>query len=543
MIINTNMAALNTLRQLGNNEKATQSSLSKLSSGLRINTAADDAAGLSISEKMRGQISGLNQASSNAQNAISLTSTAEGALNETTSILQRMRALAVQAGDGSTTSTDRSAMQQETNQLVSAINDIGNQTQFNTKNLLDGSQAGAAGVSVGMNGTTGAIVGKLAAATAGTGVSTTGSQITFTAEKVNVDGSNITVNWQNLSAANQTTITAGLTSGATTLQQNAASTLIVNTINSAIDSSGTNVAHVTGYVNAAGAEQLQSGSTGINSQITTTTGAGVINAALGGTVATAAISVTGTDNYNGTTIAAGSTFDFVINGVTLQASATAAITGGTTTMASAAAILQSSLNTSITAMNGISSAATSISPGYIASATVNATSDGRLQVLDQTGAVSFSDLSGQTSISNIGLSQAATSTSNGGALTFQVGANAGQSLSFSIADMRASALGVSNIDLSTSGSASNAVTTIDAATALVSNQRSQLGAVQNRLQHTINNLGTSSQNVTTAEANIRDVDMASEMTNFQKNNILQQAAQSMLAQANQQGQGVLKLLQ
>lgn len=139
MIINTNMASLNTIRQLGINEKNTQSSLAKLSSGLRINTAADDAAGLAISEKMRGQISGLNKASSNAQDGISLASTAEGALNETTSILQRMRELAVQAGNDTNTSTDRAAMQTEMNQLTSEVNRIGNTTEFNTRTLLDGS--------------------------------------------------------------------------------------------------------------------------------------------------------------------------------------------------------------------------------------------------------------------------------------------------------------------------------------------------------------------------------------------------------------------
>ena len=124
----------------------------------------------------------------------------------------------------------------------------------------------------------------------------------------------------------------------------------------------------------------------------------------------------------------------------------------------------------------------------------------------------------------------------------QIGANQGQTMNISINDMRASALGVNNIDLSSSTSAGAAVTTIQSAIDAVSSQRSNLGAFQNRLEHTINNLGTSSQNVTAAEASIGDVDMAAEMTNFQKNNILQQAAQAMLAQANQQGQGVLQLL-
>ncbi len=163
MIINTNMASLNTIRQLGINEKATQSSLAKLSSGLRINSAADDAAGLSISEKIRGQISGLNQASSNAQTGINMVSTAEGALNETTSILQRMRELAVQAGSDTNTTTDRGAMQTEMNQLTSEINRIGNTTQFNTQNLLKGTNVAATTTTAGntavINGQVGVAVG------------------------------------------------------------------------------------------------------------------------------------------------------------------------------------------------------------------------------------------------------------------------------------------------------------------------------------------------------------------------------------------------
>jgi len=276
MIINSNIAANNTIRQLGINEAATQSSLEKLSSGLRINSAADDPAGLTISEQMRGQISGLNQASTNAQTGVSLVSTAEGALNTTTSILQSMRSLAVQAANTSNTTTDTAALQTEFSQLSSAIDDIGNQTQFNTKNLLDGSMAGASGVSVGQNTTVGAVVGQPLAATATSATSIASLPLaptignSFNSEAVNIDGSNITVNWQNLSSADQTTIQTGMSAGSTSAQQVAATSLIVNTINSAIDTSGSGVAHVSGYVDSNGKMNLESGSTGINSQITPT---------------------------------------------------------------------------------------------------------------------------------------------------------------------------------------------------------------------------------------------------------------------------------
>src|SRR5690625_879604 len=139
MIINHNISALNTHRQLGANNNAVQNSLEKLSSGLQINKAADDAAGLAISEKMRGQIRGLEQAQNNAQDGISLIQTAEGALSETQDILQRMRELAVQSSNDTNTDEDRGELQQELNQLANALNDISSDTEFNTKKLLDGS--------------------------------------------------------------------------------------------------------------------------------------------------------------------------------------------------------------------------------------------------------------------------------------------------------------------------------------------------------------------------------------------------------------------
>jgi len=534
---------MNTIRQLGINEQATQSSLAKLSSGLLINSAADDAAGLSISEKMRGQISGLNTASTNAQTGINLAATAEGALNTSTSILQRMRELAVQGANGTNTTSDNTAMSDEFNQLKSALDDIGNQTQFNTKNLLDGSQAGAAGASVGQNATTGVIAGKLSAAIAtggvmaGTGV----AAANFVAETENIDGTNITVNWQNLSTADQATITAGTAASASTTAQNSAVNLIVNTINTAIDQSGTNVAHVSGYVTSAGSLSIQSGTAGVNSAVNvdTTAASGVLEKAMGSTVKSA-----GADLYSGSSVTGGASFNININGIQMQVATGASTnyTSGTTSLAVVATDMQTSINAAITTYNG-NAGLTAGQTGYINAVEVNATNDGRLQVLSESGPINFSDMSGKTTTSDLGLNTAQTSSSSGGGLTFQIGANAGQTLTFGIDDMRSAALGLSNVNVDSTTSASAAITAIDAATAKVSAERSKLGAIQNRLTDTISNLGTSSQNITSAEADIRDVDMASEMTNFQKNNVLQQAATSMLAQANQQPQNVLKLLQ
>ncbi len=296
MRIQHNIAALNTHRNLGANNTAASKNLEKLSSGFKINRAGDDAAGLAISEKMRGQISGLDMASKNASDSISLIQTAEGALNETHSILQRMRELAVQSANDTNTADDRLKLQSEVDQLAKEINRISNTTEFNTKKLLNG-------------------------------------------------------------------------------------------------------------------------------------------------------------NLSGT-----------------------AVTG---------------------------SAVTSANPA------------------------------------------------KDGALTFHIGANEGQTMTLEIGKMDAKTLSVGNggtetasgIAITTQTAAEAAITKIDAAINSVSATRSNLGAVQNRLEHTINNLGASSENLTAAESRIRDTDMAKEMMEFTKNNILTQAAQSMLAQANQQPQGVLSLLQ
>jgi flagellin len=274
MRINHNISALNTHRQLGVNTNASAKSMEKLSSGLRINRAGDDAAGLAISEKMRGQIRGLEQATRNAQDGISLIQTAEGALNESHSILQRMRELAVQSSNDTNTNDDRLELQKEVEALKSELTRIGTDTEFNTKKLLNGSLSGA-----------------------------------------------------------------------------------------------TN------------------------------------------------------------------------------------------------------------------------------------------------------------------------------AVKIHIGANAGQNITLNIGNMTATGLGLTaGVTVATQSGANAAITTLDAAIKKVSGERSSLGAVQNRLEHTINNLGTSAENLTASESRVRDVDMAAEMMTFTKNNILSQAAQAMLAQANQQPQGVLQLL-
>lgn len=538
MRINHNIAALNTHRQLTGNTAAASKSLEKLSSGLRINRAGDDAAGLAISEKMRAQIRGLDMASKNAQDGISLIQTAEGALNETHSILQRMRELADQSANGTNTGDDRAAIQEEVKQLKDEIDRIGNTTEFNTQKLLNGALKSAGTSNVATDTTNGAIIaklteGKLQSSGATLGATTTKvADADFIKETLKIDGSEVEINWQNLTT-DEKAIFTGISS-TDKVSQTKATDLLISKINEAIDASGKNIQHVSGYVDASGNLTIQSGTKGVDSKVEWGSGNGVVKKLTNGGKPTA-----GTTNYNGSAIAGASKVDMTVGNIKLQISIAAI--GATTTMANAATRLQDALKVATSAYNKLQNKAKG-EAGYIEDIKVNATKDGRLEVVGQNGPVSFADQSGKTTAADLGLSQAQTEASGNGGVTFQIGANRGQTISFGIGDMRTAALGLANVDVSTASSASQALTSLDSAIKNVSSQRSKMGAVQNRLEHTINNLQTASENLTAAESRIRDVDMAKEMMDFTKSNILSQAAQAMLAQANQQPQGVLQLL-
>nr|WP_214817436.1 flagellin [Exiguobacterium sp. s59] len=373
MIINHNLNSMNAHRNMSFNTTQTGKAMEKLSSGLRINRAGDDAAGLAISEKMRGQIRGLDQASRNAQDGISLIQTAEGALNETHSILQRMEELTTQAANGTLQTEDRTAISDELTQLNSEIDRISESTKFNGKNLLDGTfgvQLATSGLQVGSDGVT----------------------------SIDISG-----------AAASTTFT--ITSGG-----------------------------AGNYVLADGAGNTQSVTLADNT-------AGVLN------------------------------FDKLGVKISVNGTQTAAGIAATTSGGGAA-------GTVIT---------------------------GAQQAVD-----------------------------------IQIGANTGTAerlgISISKMDSSATSLNTSSISVVDSASARTAIDVVQAAVNKVSAERSKLGANQNRLEHTINNLNVGAENLQAAESRIRDVDMAKEMMNFTKNNILNQAAQAMMAQSNQQPQAVLQLL-
>ena len=484
MRINTNVEAFNAQRNLSATATAYAKSVQKLSSGLRINTAADDAAGLSISEKLKAQVNGLGQAQRNAQDGISMIQTAEGALNETHSILQRMRELTIQAANDTLATSDRTAITSEINQLSSEIDRIANSTQFNGKNLLDGSMTAvnsASGFSTGTN-----LTGFTASATnvTLTGTPATGSySVTLT------------------NAGAQSTQTGKTAALATTDATNGAGTLVIN--GTSISVTAGQAVSGTGSVIAA----INASAAGVTASLDGT-GKLVLTANNKGS---AAITVTGTGSAGTSTMlkdlglatAAGTNADNTTSVAGSNMAGTVTVPGGTATALT---------------FTGTTGAANGVSVDFSS--------------LTATGALT----TGNTVTFSYGNSAA----------NLQIGANAGQTLSVGIEKMDATTLQVNNLDVS-SGTVINAATTgtlakIDAAIQTVSDQRSKLGAYQNRLEHTISNLGVAQENLTASESRIRDVDMAAEMVNFTKTGILQQAGQAILAQANQSPAGVLSLL-
>lgn len=432
MVVQHNISAMNANRNLGISAGYLSTSTEKLSSGYRINRAGDDAAGLAISEKMRGQIRGLDQASANSEDGISLIQTAEGALQESQNIIQRMRELAVQAASDTNTDDDREQIQQEITQLTNEVDRIANTSEFNTKKLLDGSQAGS---------------------------------VSFASGKTSVEG----------------TFANGVVSAV------------------AIDASTSKTVAVNDVVRIEFAKD----------------GTAAGNLGDGFNIAT----------LNGVTVS----YNAQQGQVTIKNALYADDLSSLKTETSAQATQKADLTIEISNFKNIKAGDT---------ITINL----------QKATLTKAQATGKE------------------ALRLQIGANGGQEMEVSIASMKAKDLGITQtsatrtltntadkdiskagdlgaaLDVTSQASASLAIEAYDNAIQRVSTERAKLGAMQNRLEHTINNLDTSSENLQSAESRIRDVDMADEMTTYSKYSILQQAGQSMLAQANQSTQGVLSLL-
>ncbi|GAB6931753.1 flagellin N-terminal helical domain-containing protein [Calditerricola satsumensis] len=537
MRINHNISALNTYRMLTLNNTAVAKSLEKLSSGLRINRAADDAAGLAISEKMRAQIRGLEQAQRNAQDAISLIQTAEGALNETHSILQRMRELAIQSANATNTDDDRKALQDEIKQLISEIDRIGETTEFNTMKLLNGTLSG------NQVGGVGSKLGDATAAYILVDDFNPGSSVTSgISQNVQVIVDGVTFNltgvtgedqfqwFQSLqtklyaaidayNAANPNAPVVKPTFEIKDVQSQTSMDFVITSgtkgskfqieIRLLDDPSNTSAPAATDLV-----AEL------INNNNWTAGSDGQLSA----TAADAVTKLNDTDKLK-----------MVVNGYTIEVMLNT-VGEGTYNAGDDMTQLASDLETDINAALANYKDLTGVDFGTV---TVSV-KDGAL-VVESSNPDTVTIQFGVYDVSNA-LGLAGTGTAVTGGLNFHIGANKGQTLNLQLNDMRAAALNVADVDISTADGAQNAIAKLDSALKKVSEERAKLGAIQNRLEHTINNLGTAAENLTAAESRIRDVDMAKEMMEFTKMNILAQAATAMLAQANQTPQGVLQLL-
>lgn len=530
MRINTNLTALNTFTQYTKNNSKIASSVEKLSSGYAINSAADNAAGLAISEKMRAQIRGLNQASANSQDAISLVQTAEGALGSATEILQRMREIAVQsASDTNNDAIDRDALQDEFSQLQEELNDISGTTSFNKKNLLDGSLAANKNSISDLNlanSSTAISLGKVS-----------GGAYTFTVsvkqETAAVTGEQGSVNASLGTTANSvfdgTTVATTAPTAETALYNGdyTLSTTVNDDDSLTVTATGSNGQSFTATVSATDIGTLAGGAGTLTLTFESADGTGD-----GFEVAidtTAAIS----DSDNGLKSFAEAIDDITVSvdGGVDEVDATYGVYANLT---GAASVKLSAGDTSVTFGNGVTVSFDKLTATDVATVDNAGTAELSSGLVTKLGATGDTTATTATTF-------AVKTTANAG-LTFQVGANQGDELTINLNRVDAEYLGVSSSKVTSQSAASAAITDVDNAINQVSAQRAYLGAIQNRVEYKINNLETSSENLTAAESQIRDVDMAKEMTKFTNANILQQAATAMLAQANSLPQNVLSLL-
>ena len=690
MVVQHNMSAMNANRNLGITAGNLSKSTEKLSSGYKINRAGDNAAGLAISEKMRGQIRGLDQASSNAEDGISMIQTAEGALTETHSILQRMRELAVQASSDTNTDDDRTQIQNEIDQLTEEVDRIANTTEFNTKKLLDGSKTGAVEAKEGKT----TIEGNFGNSNVSASITSDGSRTASFTDVIRIE---ITKDY----TANQAVVKEGsidlsdirtdLTGNVAT-DQNAIDDLVTaigngdyditsnltGPIKESVLAGGKSAKDVKDATEAYAKAYAEAGGNPSDAKVTNAEAA--LKACFTTSITASVAGSTLTTTPNGLTFVDGTTTakevaDALIEDVKAAAAkkggdiqavanknnvsaelvnavddldmkktaVTVAITSAATNTGVAQADIEGAVNSYINAIvdaeggttgSGVESAAKKLSAlfnttdatvttlpagtvignvtttatttkGQVNSATLDvlkslATAQGKAQAnvnSETTANMSVQDLFGNgldSSICSIGgqvgadgklaislknedgtssvitienadklkagdvltvtvdaAVESKQAASGKEAFRLQVGANAGQEVALGINSMKAKDLNIVQtklgkegkaLDVTSQASASLAVNAYDMAIQSVSTERAKMGAMQNRLAHTIANLDTSSENLQSAESSLRDTDMAEEMTRYSKNNILMQAGQSMLAQANQSTQGVLSLL-
>ena len=613
MVVQHNMQAANANRMLGVTTSAQSKSTEKLSSGYKINRAADDAAGLSISEKMRKQIRGLDKASSNAQDGVSAVQTAEGALTEVHSMLQRMNELATQAANGTNSDTDRSSIQDEIDQLTTEIDRVSETTKFNETYLLKGDSSGTTTTKT-INAHDAGLAGKLGKSEDGVTKFTAdklavGDKTTIGGVQYNIVDSSKTTDYTSIK---EYTPTAG-----DVLEQDGKKYKYV--ANAGTTPSGQTAAAAGWFAEdntttAADTVTIKEGST--LSKYDSTTGKTTTTTLVGSSTldmsATAAATPTwaqgdtlvhdgktytktatanqwkdedGNDVTNANLAKAGDTYTIKLTGKTGQIDNTgistveniqdkikAAADGDQFTLKKNAADTGKTYTIGVTTKDDGSvytaddvadlvKANTYVSDGTNVFYAVPKSSENDKDITLQEAYDKMANALKEAS--SIGTDKGATVKNNGdgtfeikqgsievkSSLSFSlhVGADADMTnkINVDIDSMSAAGLGIKglNVNDKTGEAATYAIDAISDAISKVSSQRSALGAVQNRLEHTIDNLDNVSENTSSAESRIRDTDMAKEMVNYSKNNILAQAGQSMLAHANQSNQGVLSLLQ
>jgi flagellin len=483
--INTNIASLNSQRALNASQGALQTSLQRLSSGLRINSAKDDSAGLAISERMTSQIRGLNQAARNANDGISLAQTAEGALGEITNNLQRIRELAVQSANATNSASDRASLDAESTQLIAEITRVASQTSFNGINLLDGSFSSQA-FQVGANANQTISVNSISDARAtgmGSNTLTAAGTIMGTTKAAAAD----------LTGGNTIAVEAGLTintvNGGTTAAFGYAALANAKAIAAAINTNAATVGVTATATNSATLSGLSA--------------AGTVSFTLGGS-STAAISAAVTDPTDLTSLMG------AING----ASGTTGITATfTSTSAKNSLTLTSSDGSDISVLNYANTSA--VVGDTLAFSGVTLTEGGNDSSI-KTGSVNLSSTKGAITLAghNADVFNTATSTFSS----------------------------VASLSLTSAANAQSAIDVLDAALAQINSSRGDLGAYQNRFSSAISSLQATSENLSASRSRIQDADFAAETANLTRGQILQQAGTAMLAQANSLPNGVLALL-
>ena len=633
MVVQHNMQAANANRMLNVTTSAQSKSTEKLSSGYKINRAADDAAGLTISEKMRKQIRGLDRASTNAEDGVSAVQTAEGALTEVHSMLQRMNELATQSANGTNSTTDRQAIQDEIDQLTTEIDRVSETTKFNETYLLKGDTDGATSAK-NVNAHDAGLAGKLVANGDGTS--------TFKLDKALADGDNVTIAGKKYTIGSTTASTDGfekldtlgakkVSVGDSVTDANGNKKTLVDKFSNTgtaaniyeagdkikIDGKEYTIATTTDLSKTTGAElssadaqqmvseALANGKEASFTSKATAKGIYAANATMDVKIVSAldtnevsslGIATTAkVSDLKGTALAAGDVVSLSGKAITATAEAPAnmstvkdivkslqtndaiQIGGKTITISDKTSLADDkyTVNDALSLLNdkdtvnfdnvtsaegkaALTVSGLKASTDYTAVDTkVAASGDNVISAKDaysimaeelQKASSIGADVAAEVKSDNSGnftIKQGTVDVKEALSFNLHVGADADSTnkITVDIDSMSSAGLGIKGIKADTEQDATYAIDAIADAISQVSSQRSALGAIQNRLEHTINNLDNVVENTTTAESRIRDTDMAEEMVNYSKNNILAQAGQSMLAQANQSNQGVLSLLQ